>query len=51
MKQNPKVVQKLLGHKDVKTTLKIYNSVDEVYLKESMNEFQEYFKKKLFDKE
>lgn len=51
MKQNPKVIQKLLGHKDVETTLKIYNSIDEVYLKESMNEFQEYFKKKVFDKE
>lgn len=29
--QNPKVIQSLLGHKDVKTTISTYNSVDKSY--------------------
>lgn len=36
--QNPKVIQNLLGHKDVKTTISTYNSVDKSYF-EKANEF------------
>ena len=32
MKENPKAIQQLLGHRDVKTTISIYNSVDNNYL-------------------
>lgn len=34
--ENPKVVQMLLGHKDVTTTLKIYNSIDRSYFKQAV---------------
>lgn len=34
---NPKVIQMLLGHKDVTTTIKTYNSVDRRYFKQAMN--------------
>lgn len=33
---NPKVIQMLLGHKDVTTTIKTYNSVDRSYFKQAM---------------
>lgn len=43
---NPKVIQGLLGHKDVKTTIMNYNSVDKSYfdrisnlIKNSLNRF------------
>ncbi len=33
--QNPKVIQSLLGHKSVKTTITTYNSVDKSYFKQA----------------
>ena len=56
--ENPKIIQALLGHKSVKTTLTVYNSVDKSYYKqateklnnlfseEKMAEFKEFEKKK-----
>jgi len=58
MNENPKIIQALLGHKSVKTTLMVYNSVDKSYYKqateklntmfnsEKMKEYQELTKKK-----
>lgn len=33
--QNPKVIQALLGHKSVNTTITTYNSVDKSYFKKA----------------
>ena len=33
MNENPKVTQQLLGHRDVKTTITVYNSVDSEYVR------------------
>jgi len=33
MNENPKVIQQLLGHRDVKTTIMVYNSVDHSYIR------------------
>ena len=33
MNENPKVIQQLLGHSDVKTTIMVYNSVDHSYVR------------------
>ena len=33
MNENPKVIQQLLGHRDVKTTITVYNSVDSEYIR------------------
>lgn len=35
MNKNPKVIQQLLGHKDVKTTITVYNSVNSEYVREA----------------
>ena len=35
MNENPKVIQQLLGHRDVKTTITVYNSVDSDYVREA----------------
>ena len=35
MNENPKVIQKLLGHKDVKTTITVYNSVNSEYVRKA----------------
>ena len=35
MNENPKVIQQLLGHRDVKTTITVYNSVNSDYVKEA----------------
>ena len=35
--ENPKVIQQLLGHRDVKTTITVYNNVNSDYVKESTN--------------
>ena len=37
MNENPKVIQQLLGHRDVKTTITVYNNVNSDYVKESTN--------------
>lgn len=41
MNENPKVIQQLLGHRDVKTTIMVYNSVNSDYIKESTDKFNE----------
>lgn len=58
MGENPKIIQALLGHKSVKTTLTVYNSIDTSYYKEAteklnnlfsqekMQEYREFEKKK-----
>ena len=35
MNENPKVIQQLLGHRDVKTTITVYNSVNSEYVREA----------------
>ena len=42
--QNPKVIQSLLGHKDVKTTITTYNSVDKSYFNKVTDVFNEKYK-------
>jgi integrase len=42
--ENPKVVQALLGHKSVKTTITTYNSVDKSYFKNAIDVFNKNFK-------
>ena len=42
--QNPKVIQSLLGHKDVKTTITTYNSVDKSYFDKATKVFNEQYK-------
>ena len=44
MNENPKVIQQLLGHKDVKTTITIYNSVDQDYIRKSTEKLNAKFK-------
>ena len=41
LNENPKVIQQLLGHKDVKTTITVYNNVNSDYVKESTNRLNE----------
>ena len=35
MNENPKIIQQLLGHRDVKTTITVYNSVNSDYVREA----------------
>ena len=35
LNENPKVIQQLLGHRDVKTTITVYNSVNSDYVREA----------------
>ena len=44
--QNPKVIQALLGHKSVTTTLTTYNSVDKSYFKKATDVFNKQFDNK-----
>ena len=46
MGENPKVIQMLLGHKDVKTTITTYNSVDKSYYKQATDKLNGLFSKK-----
>ena len=39
MNENPKVIQQLLGHRDVKTTITVYNSVDSEYVRNTTEKF------------
>ena len=41
MNENPKVIQQLLGHRDVKTTIAVYNSVNNDYVKNATNKLNE----------
>lgn len=41
MNENPKVIQQLLGHRDVKTTITVYNNVNSDHVKESTNRLNE----------
>ena len=46
MNENPKVIEQLLGHRDVKTTITVYNSVNSDYVREATDrlntKIQEY---------
>ena len=44
MNENPKVIQQLLGHRDVKTTITVYNSVDNKYIRQTTEKFNEKVK-------
>lgn len=44
MNENPKVIQQLLGHRDVKTTITVYNSVDNEYIRQTTEKFNEKLK-------
>lgn len=41
--ENPKVIQQLLGHKDVTTTIRTYNSVDRSYFKQATKKIDAMF--------
>lgn len=41
--ENPKVIQALLGHKSVKTTLTVYNSVDKSYYRQATDKLNNLF--------
>ena len=41
MNENPKVIQQLLGHRDVKTTITVYNSVDNEYVRQTTEKFND----------
>lgn len=41
MNENPKVIQQLLGHRDVKTTITVYNSVNSEYVREATDKLNE----------
>ena len=41
--ENPKVIQALLGHKSVKTTITTYNSIDKSYFKRATDLFNKEF--------
>ena len=43
MNENPKVIQQLLGHRDVKTTLTVYNSVDKSYYRQATDKLNNLF--------
>ena len=43
--ENPKIIQALLGHRSVNTTLMVYNNVDKTYFKQATDRLN-----KLFDK-
>ena len=44
MNENPKVIQRLLGHRDVKTTITVYNSVDSEYIRNTTEKLNEKIK-------
>lgn len=45
MQENPKIIQMLLGHKDVSTTIRIYNSIDRSFFKQATDKLEQQFKK------
>jgi integrase len=44
--ENPKIIQALLGHKSVNTTLMVYNNVDKTYFREATERLNKMFDKK-----
>ena len=46
MNENPKVIQQLLGHRDVKTTITVYNSVDSDYVREATDRLNKKIQEK-----
>ena len=44
MNENPKIIQALLGHKSVKTTVTVYNSVDSEYIRQITDKFNKKVK-------
>ncbi len=44
--QNPKLIQTLLGHRDVKTTLSTYNSIDKTYFHKARDVINREYEKK-----
>ena len=42
-RENPKIIQMLLGHKDVTTTIRTYNSVDRSYFKQAVDKLDSKF--------
>lgn len=48
--ENPKIIQALLGHKSVNTTLTVYNSVDKSYFKQATERLNDLFNKEVIEK-
>ena len=48
--QNPKVIQALLGHKSVKTTITTYNSVDKSYFKQATDVLNNQYSSEMVSK-
>ena len=46
MQENPKIIQMLMGHRNVTTTIQIYNSVDRTFFKQATDKLEQQFKKK-----
>lgn len=51
MNENPKVIQQLLGHRDVKTTITVYNSVNSDYVREATDRLNTKIQKQQKEKE
>ena len=45
MEENPKIIQHLMGHSNVTTTIQTYNSVDKSYFKQATDKLTEQFKR------
>ncbi len=45
LNENPKVIQQLLGHRDVKTTITVYNSVNSEYVREATDKLNDKIEK------
>lgn len=46
MNENPKIIQRLLGHRDVKTTITVYNSVNSEYVREATDRLNNQIQEK-----
>ncbi len=45
MQENPKIIQMLMGHRNVTTTIQTYNSVDRTFFKQATNKLSEQFER------
>ena len=43
-RENPKVIQQLLGHRDVATTITVYNNVNSDYIRQTTDRLNDQFK-------